>query len=495
MLFIDDATVVAYHENSHVLLSPGYVAVAGNTILGVASDRDWLVSHLGDPSEVVDATGILLTPGFINIHQHAGLYSVSRLRGDHYEPQTFGEGFLMTAPAEGRHHPPENASMGARLALRQLAQWGSTTVLDVGCTPEIADALVEANKDFGLRLMVGLKVHERQYAYGPTGTLGYTSHGNDGGDMLASTRDFLEQVRESDSGLIGGLVVPWQVDTCGPALLRACASMAEEFDVPLQIHVSQNLFEFHEIVRKHGTTPVAFLDQLGLLSPRTILAHCFYVADNPATGWGTAGDLELIAERGASVAHCPMAYSRLGAPFLPLDTYMQRGVNVGLGTDTYPRDIVDEMRWAHLGGKLQSGRSDRCTARDVFWAATVGGADAIGRPDLGRIAPGASADLLLVDLADLRLGSVVYDPIRSLVESGNGDVLRGMMVEGRWVWGPGTSSALPHINPGQIQAEAEPAWREVPAWHWSSSSPEELYPPSYATSPSLRLVTTEAASS
>ena len=121
-----------------------------------------------------------------------------------------------------------------------------------------------------------------------------------------------------------------------------------------------------------------------------------------------------MAERGATVAHCPVVYARRNRILGSFARYRELGINVGLGTDTFPQDMIEEMRWAALGCKWIDRDANRGTARDVFNAATLGGARALGRSDIGRLAPGAKADIIIVDLHRLHSGPV-DDPIKTLV--------------------------------------------------------------------------------
>ncbi len=105
---------------------------------------------------------------------------------------------------------------------------------------------------------------------------------------------------------------------------------------------------------------------------------------------------------------------------------------MGLGTDTYPQDMIEEMRWAALGCKWIDRDANRGTARDVFNAATLGGARALGRSDIGRLAPGAKADIIIVDLHRLHCG-VVDDPIKTLIYAADGGDVETVIVDGRTV--------------------------------------------------------------
>jgi 5-methylthioadenosine/S-adenosylhomocysteine deaminase len=108
------------------------------------------------------------------------------------------------------------------------------------------------------------------------------------------------------------MICPAQVDTCTEGLLRDAFSEATRRDLPYQSHASQSLAEFHEIVRRHGKTPIEWLDSLGVLSPRTIIGHGIFLDNHSWTHWSEADDLGALARTGSTVAHCPTVFARRG---------------------------------------------------------------------------------------------------------------------------------------------------------------------------------------
>src|SRR5262249_51830892 len=142
--------------------------------------------------------------------------------------------------------------------------------------------------------------------------------------------------------------------------------------------------------------------------------------------------LELMGARGVTVSHCPVNIARRGRSLDSWDRYRKAGVNLALGSDTYPRDLIMQMRIASYIGKVIGHDLFAASAAEVFEAATLGGARALGRDDLGRLAPGAKADIVIIDLGggdSLRYGPV-RDPIKSLVECGIGDDVETVIVDG-----------------------------------------------------------------
>ncbi len=273
------------------------------------------------------------------------------------------------------------------------------------------------------------------------------------------------------------MLFPYQVDTCSPELLRATRQAADQLGVGIQIHAGQNLLEFQEILRRYGKTPVEFLAEVGLLGPDAILGHCIIsIAHRLAALPGGRG-LESLARTGTSVAHCPLVFARRGNALESFHRYRAAGVNVGLGTDTYPRDPVSEMRWASLVCKIVEHDFTVATAGEVLTAATLGGARALGRDDLGRLCPGAKADIVVVDLRKIRIGPY-RNPVKALVNCATADDVEHVIVDGRPVVEGGRVLG---VNEGELlreaQAEAERLWASVPEWHWQGLAADQLSPP------------------
>jgi len=197
------------------------------------------------------------------------------------------------------------------------------------------------------------------------------------------------------------------------------------------------------MIRRHNMTPVQWAAAQGLLKRDTILAHCILLDDHPQINWHTRRDLDLIAEAGASVAHCPQPFARYGLAMDHVGRYRARGVNVGLGTDCAPHNLIEEMRLAIVAGRLMSENIASLDTGGAFEAATIGGAKALGRDDIGVLAPGAAADIVLVDLAH-PLMQPARDPLRSFVFHAADRAVRTVLVNGEVVLQDG---APLHLDP------------------------------------------------
>jgi cytosine/adenosine deaminase-related metal-dependent hydrolase len=297
---------------------------------------------------------------------------------------------------------------------------------------------------------------------------------------MAYATEIVKRYEGAHGNRVCTMLFPYQFDACAE-LLAAVKRASVDLDVPVHMHTSQSLFEFHDCLRRYNKTPVQFLDSIGFMDPKTILTHLLYTTLHPASGFppGDTSDLSIVADRGAHVAHCSMVYVRRGKILDSFSRYREMGINVPLGTDTFPQDMIEEMRWAALACKWRDRNANHGTAREVFNAATLDGARALGRDDIGRLSPGAKADITIVDFSKLHIGPV-DDPIKSLVYAASGSDVDTVLVDGRVVVEGGR---VPGINEADLIQRASEAhlWQkeQFAAHHPSGERAGELFPNTY----------------
>ena len=141
---------------------------------------------------------------------------------------------------------------------------------------------------------------------------------------------------------------PAQIDTCTTDLLRDSFAAAEARGLPLTVHCAQSVNEFLVMVDRHGCSPVQFAHGLGILSPRTVLGHAMFIDEHSWVRWHTRTDLGLLADTGTHVAHCPSPFARYGHTLEDFGRYRRAGVNLGIGTDVAPHNVIEEMRLAAI---------------------------------------------------------------------------------------------------------------------------------------------------
>ena len=418
----DCAWIVAWDdtEKCHAYLRDADVVFSGDTIVHVGSHYD------GDVDVEVDGRERLVMPGLVNIHAHPsseplrkGITDETRSPGFHhsslYEFLT-----VFDNDADGRL-----ASL--QVALSELLMSGCTTVTDLS-TPY--DGWLDALASSGMRAVVAPGFRDARWLTRDGHSLSYEWDEVAGREAFERARDIVDRATRHPSGRLSGMVYPAQVDTCAPQTLRDAFDYACERDLPWQTHAAQSVAEFHEIERRHGKTPVRFMHDLGVLGERSIVAHGIFLDHHPWLHWTSREDLSLLADNRVSIAHCPTVFARRGITMRTFGDYLRRGINLGMGTDTYPHNFIEEMRAAAYFARVVAGSVDDLETRDVFEAATVGGARALGRADLGRLAPGCRADIVLVDIGAPSM-MPLREPLRSLVYVAADRAVRDVYVDGR----------------------------------------------------------------
>ncbi|MEE9593622.1 MAG: amidohydrolase family protein, partial [Thermoplasmata archaeon] len=296
---------------------------------------------------------------------------------------------------------------------------------------------------------------------------------------LERAKTFIKAFDGAYDGRVKGILLPIETVLSTPKLLQETRKAADELGVGITTHNSEALMEFYYTVNTHGVTPVEYLWQNGVLGPDVILGHCVLTNVHSLTYYAGGRDLELVAESGASVAHCPLSFARRGVALESFDRYLKAGINMAMGTDTYPQDIIGEMRLASLVCKIVERDFTVGSARDVFNAATLGGAKALGRDDLGRLAPGAKADILVIDLTKPHIGGV-RDPIKALVNCVVGDDVERVIIDGKTVVEDGRVVGVDQEElMVQVQAESEKIWAAYQQYDWQERSVDELSPLSF----------------
>ena len=209
---------------------------------------------------------------------------------------------------------------------------------------------------------------------------------------------------QGERGLIRVILGPHAANSCGPALLRAADRLARERGILLTIHLAQSQGELDRVATQHAMSPLAYMDSVGLLREGVIFAHGTHLSDT---------ELTRLPATGAAIANCASVFLRGGkAP--SFERFRRHGVRVGIGTDAERMDMFAQLRATGFASKQAFGAGDAATAAELLHAATVGAADILRRPDLGRIAANAAADIVVVDAGKPHL-QPVHDPIRSLV--------------------------------------------------------------------------------
>lgn len=472
---IQGGWVVGFDGRSHRLFRDGTLVYEDDRILHVGGPR-----FQGEVDRRVDARGMLVMPGLINCHLHLGTNAPHAYFLDETKADYFGANFYAYAvPRRGA----AEARGGNRADVEQLyGLWsairgGATTVLDIGTRN--APDLVRVVADIGARVYLGPSFKSFSYVFDEAGRIHWDPDTASGMAGLERAVAFALEHDGTHDGRVRCMLYPAQLDTCSVELLQATRRAADENGLRISLHAAMNLVEFHRILREHGRTSLQLLSDIGFLRPDVLLGHCVFHARHSWAHYPYVEDLKLLADSGASIAHAPYKYAKMGILLESLERYRQLGVNVALGTDTFPQDLIAEMRLAGLMCRFAEGSFRVGRAQDVFDAATLGGARALGRDDLGRLSPGALADIVMVDLRGLHFGAV-HDPIRSLVEYGSASDIDTVIVNGRTLVSARQAVSVDEqALHAAVQESGERAWASTPDWHWKEATVNDVAPMSY----------------
>ena len=466
------AWIVAYDEkrDGHKYVRDGDIAFRGDKIIFIGDRFDEPADHS------VDGTDRLVMPGLLDLHLHG--YQVIHGKGFFEDLAT--KHMWMTQLFEFTwllQEDDASAAAAMQASACELLKSGCTTMAELYCSQRLPfEGWLDVLAGTGIRTFACPMVNSGHW-YTPNGRDHLYSWNEEKGlKDLSGALDLIDAAEEHPSGRMHGMVGAAQVDTCTEELFRLCKQAAVDRDIPLQTHAAQSVMEFREMIRRHRKTPIEWLDDIGILGPKTLIGHAINIDQHPWVNHHEHKDLERLSRSGASVIHCPRDFAQWGDMMRSLGAYRAAGINMALGTDGYPHDMIEEMRIAGLLSKVASGNVDLLRTEHVFEIATLGGARAVGRDDLGRLHPGAKADIVLVDLNHPSMRPV-RDPIRSLVYSGVAAAVRDVYVNGEQMVGDGEILTMDQGEVlDRLQAGQNRALKKVPEVDWDGRSAEEISP-------------------
>lgn len=473
---------IGFDGRSHVLIPGAEVVFSGDTIEYVGK------SFPGTADRTLDFGEAVIGPGFIDLDAMGDVDSTVLTFDNGTETElgrVWTEDYLRQGPREA--YSFEDGVAKYRFSLASLIRNGITTAVPItGMTYRAwAESYAEMAAVAGIAGELGLRTY-----LGPCYMSGVTYQRADGtldrhfdeARGLAGLEEAIRFVRDFDGahgGLIRGAFLPDRLETCTPALLARTADALRELEMPLRIHCCQSVYDFETVLALHGTTPFGYLERHGLLQSRTLLPHAIYVSGHPHVSLRGDEDVERLRACGATVIHCPIVFARDGEVLLSFARYKALGINLGLGTDTQPPDLIDNMRQGLSITRIVDGRRDASSVGAFYSAATLGGAKALGRDDLGRLAPGAKADITVFDLSDFYHGPMM-DPVKTMLLSGSGRDFTASFIAGRQVMSEGKVIGT---DARELKTLAERLFRQLIESHRDRApgrpDPKDLFNPAF----------------
>jgi cytosine/adenosine deaminase-related metal-dependent hydrolase len=405
-------------------------------------DRVLFVGHRfpGDVARRIDYGDAIIGPGFVDLDALSDL-DTTILAYDNQpawkKGRVWPQSYIDAGPVE--MYSPEELAFQKRHAFAQLVRNGVTTALPIaslfyrawGETFEEFAGAAQSAEEIGLRVYLGPAYRTGNMAVVSDGVIETRYDEQRGLAGLEEAIRFCKAFDGRAGGLVRAMLAPDRIETSTADLLRRTAAAGRDLDVPVRLHCCQSKIEYDLVLQQHKMSPPEWLASLGFLNERTLLPHGTFVSgsrhiDRPGR------DLEIIRDAGATIVHCPLVSGRHGNALDSFSRYRAMGLRIGMGTDTAPPDMLLNLQVGVILCRVAEGAATACRAADFYDAATIGGADALGRKDIGRLAPGAKADITIFELDRPHVGQVI-DPVQTMLLSGHGRDFSTVIIDGRFV--------------------------------------------------------------
>jgi cytosine/adenosine deaminase-related metal-dependent hydrolase len=392
--------------------------------------------------EVIDAKGKVIIPGLVNTHLHTCQSLVRNVTGL-IDVGLFD--WLDVLFAITTEVTPEFVEASSTLAFADLLKSGCTTTNDMPFAfptdkpfkNELVDMSIKAAKNIGMRF------HANRGSMTLGSYEGYSYPdvlAEEDDDVLQDSERLFKTYHDNDrfSMCRIGVAPDWHgLDSTERVQVDSLA-LAMKYGGQYHSHLCETDGEIQVMVEKYGLKPIQYLEKLGLLGPDTYYAHCVKLTDD---------DIRILADTRTGVAHCPKSNMILSAGVARVPEMRQAGVNVGLAVDgaasNNDSNMITEMRVSYLLHRLLAEeRGASMTCEDVLDMSTAAGARVLGRDDIGYLAEGMAADLVLMDWNQLQYTGAKYDPVTTIVTSGDARLVDTVMVNGEIVVSSGILTTL-----------------------------------------------------
>ncbi len=453
--------LVGHRDGRHCLLENGEIVFENGEVIFTGH------RFAGEVAERHDYGAALIGPGFVDLDALSDL-DTTILAYDNQpawkKGRVWPRSYLDAGPYE--MYTREELAFQKRHAFATLIRNGITTALPIaslfyrawGETVQEFEDAAEAAASLGIRAYLGPGYRTGNQLVEADGAI--TTHYDEprGLAELDAAIAYCERLEGSGGGLIRTMLAPDRIETCTPELLRRTAAAGRRLGVPVRLHCCQSKIEYDLVLKQHGMSPPEWLESLGFLTERTLLPHGTYVSGSRHIA-RPGRDLEIIRDAGSTIVHCPLVSGRHGGSIDHFGRYRELGLNVGLGTDTSPPDMILNMQVGMILCRVMAGSVTACRSEDYYDAATISGADALGRPDLGRLQPGSRADIMVFRLDRPHSGQVI-DPIQTMLLTGHGRDVSDVVIDGRFVMQDGV---IPGVSEPADNARAQSQFERVMA--------------------------------
>ena len=441
--WIENGVIIAWIDGQHRVLEGAVVVFEKDLIVHVGPANGLAPG----PDDIkINANGRIVMPGLVNTHLHVtdtmftkGYLEESSNISREAKETNYGTLYKML-PAVRHAIDPESQVIAAECAFGELARTGSTTVVELGYDYEvggdgdiaITERVAETAIQVGLRCYSAPRFRAMHYGHAPGGKVWYEAYRDNGRKRFRDCVDFCAGWDGKFDGRLRTMLAPGQIDTCDPAMLREAREAADAHKLLIQVHAGQSPNEYERIRSEYGMTTVDYMQSTGMLGPDVLIGHGQIMTADGNMASLESREVAALRDSQTTVVHLPWVKARRGGVINSIEKYKQMGIHQSLGTDTFPFDLFNDMRMAATVCRIVEHSVNVATSHEVFTMATVGGADALGRSDLGRLAVGCKADIVFVR-TDTFKASPIYDPFKFLVLSASGDDVDRVIVDGQTI--------------------------------------------------------------
>lgn len=474
--------VLGFDGEQHVLITDGHVVIQDDKVLYVGTEYD------GPVDERRDYGQSLIAPGLIDLD---ALTDIDHMIIDSWPSPETAPGLQWSRDYfENRRHDvftPEQRQVVRKFALAQLALHGVTTYMPIASeihsswaeTFDELKGMTETSLEIGLRGFLGPAYRSGINVTDDDGQRVILFDEDEGRKGLADALRYLDYAAELDDPLVTGVLLPCRIETLSDELMRSTARAAAEHDALVRLHCLQSPAEDGFLRERTGRRTLEQLVDTGLLDTRILIPHGVVIDATGPDATAEGGPLDVLARHDVSIIHCPLTTFHYSGTLKSFDAFKAARINMCLGTDSFPPDLIKGIDVGTHLARLVEKRLDAGKISDFFDAGTLGGAAALRRDDLGRLAPGAQADVMIASLADFRDGAV-EDPLRTLILNGSARNITDTFVAGRPVVVDGR---LPGIDLDELRAEGQALFEQMvaayPERDYHGRGTAELFPGTY----------------
>ena len=465
--------LLAHRDGGHRLVPRGELVIENGDVIFAGTRFD------GEVTRRIDFGSALISPGLVDLDALSDIDTyvlVTDNQPGWAKGRIWPRSYVERGPYE--MYGSEELAFQKRFAFGLLLLNGITTAAPIaslyyrewGETVAEFDAAADAAGDLGLRVFLSPAFRSGGMVLEAPGRITPVFDEERGIDGLADAIAFIERQHGRHGGLVNGMLAPDRIETCTLDLLRRAMAAARDLDCRVRLHMAQGPLELETMRTLHGATGPQWMADHGLLSERLIAPHATYASP---------GDLQLYADHGVSIAHSPLVSARMGSILSSFAACRKLGINIGMATDTAPPDMLMNLLMGLVACRISERAPDAVLSANLFDAATLGGARALGRTDIGLLAAGAKADVAVFRLDDPHMTPTV-DPITTLLLGGSGKVTQAVFVDGRLSMLDGQLAGFDiHAARQQAQRQFEGLIAKYPDRSWQHRPVSELFSPSY----------------